>query len=765
MRAWHEYRYPLVMAVLQRAALDFAQERRATGQLGFEDLLLLTARLLRGNPAVRDEVGERFRYLLVDEFQDTDPIQAEVCFLLASPSSEGRDWRRATPRQGSLFVVGDPKQSIYRFRRADIEVYESVKRRMKEFGTVLSLTSNFRSTHGIGAMVNAHFKVIFPAEASAEQAPFGAMHTVKGGPSKPAVGYYRFEYPKRGNGGNEGVVEHDAALVASLIADRIEREGAKPGDFLILTGGKWPVASYARALSHHNIPVVTTGACLPQEQELTELVAVLRAIADPDNGILVVAALEGLFFGLSPADLWDAKELGLRFAVSHAPTDATHKAGGALLQLHEWWKLSQRHPADVLLEQILSDTGLLFHATSQELGDVRAGTLLHIIEVLRSVSTSGASGISDALERLDALLEEPADDASLMPGQSDAVRVMNVHQAKGLEAETVILAAPVDESDHPPRVHIRRSEQGEATGGLCLGYKDNGRFVTLAQSVGWEEMQAAESRYGAAEDERLLYVAATRARKELIVAQFVDVQMKCTKPDSSIWRPLASVVEELGSRLDIVMRATEGRRLVERDTASITAATDEASRSVATRSAPAFTVRTVTESAKGVDDETEPYLSKPTSAGRGVAWGRAVHRVFEALLRGRRGDRLQAFALAVARDEKLDVTTQAELSALAGAAEGSDTVQTLTSGGPVFAELAVMRHVPGEGTANVTEGVIDAAALHDGTWQVVDWKTDVVEENEWTRRELKYAKQVGAYGEILTELSGYPATSTVERVR
>ncbi|MDB4879769.1 MAG: hypothetical protein JWL60_1215, partial [Gemmatimonadetes bacterium] len=153
LRCWREHRYPIVIATLQRAARDYELERHATGQLGFEDLLSLTARLLRENPAVRDELGARYAYLLVDEFQDTDPIQAEVCFLLASPSSEGTNWRTVVPRPGSLFVVGDPKQSIFRFRRADIGIYELVKRRMEGFGVVLPLTANFRSVSSIEAVV------------------------------------------------------------------------------------------------------------------------------------------------------------------------------------------------------------------------------------------------------------------------------------------------------------------------------------------------------------------------------------------------------------------------------------------------------------------------------------------------------------------------------------------------------------------------------------------------------------------------------------
>nr|MBA3672463.1 UvrD-helicase domain-containing protein [Gemmatimonadaceae bacterium] len=313
LRCWREHRYPIVMEVLQRASADFARERHSAGTLGFEDLLLLTAQLLRDNSTVRDELGARYAHLLVDEFQDTDPIQAEVCFLLTSSSSEGSDWRTVTPRPGSLFVVGDPKQSIFRFRRADIGIYDTVKRRMRTFGAGLHLTANFRSVSSIEAIVNTHFVSVFPAEPTAEQAPFRPMESRKEPTDNDGV--YTHVVRPTGRRGDE-VLELDAAKLASLIEDRLASRTNKAGDFMILTRKRDEIAWYARALTERNVPVTTTGAKLPQEYELRELLIVLRALADPERAIGVVAALEGLFFGVSPADLWDASRRGIAFSIT-----------------------------------------------------------------------------------------------------------------------------------------------------------------------------------------------------------------------------------------------------------------------------------------------------------------------------------------------------------------------------------------------------------------------------------------------------------------
>jgi ATP-dependent helicase/nuclease subunit A len=197
LTCWYEFRYPGVMRFLERAAADFARERHETGQLGFEDLLMLSATLLREHPRVRDALGERYRRLLVDEFQDTDPIQAEVCFLLASESSEGADWRTAAPRAGGIFLVGDPKQSIYRFRRADIQVYEFAKSRMAEYGVVLALTRNFRSVKPIGDFVNRYFQDVFSAAGTGVQAPFTPMHATRDAGADDGVSEYWVRPEKR----------------------------------------------------------------------------------------------------------------------------------------------------------------------------------------------------------------------------------------------------------------------------------------------------------------------------------------------------------------------------------------------------------------------------------------------------------------------------------------------------------------------------------------------------------------------------------------
>ena len=159
---WHHRRYAVVMRVLERAVTIYDDLRRDLGGLNYQDLLLQAAKLLRDKPQIRKYFRRRFTHLLVDEFQDTDPIQAEVMLLLTADDPEQTDWHGCKPVPGSLFVVGDPKQSIYRFRRADIVTYSEVKRIIEENGQLVALTTNFRSQKPVIDWVNSTFEQILP---------------------------------------------------------------------------------------------------------------------------------------------------------------------------------------------------------------------------------------------------------------------------------------------------------------------------------------------------------------------------------------------------------------------------------------------------------------------------------------------------------------------------------------------------------------------------------------------------------------------------
>ena len=161
---------PLLHEALQGAIADYELLKSKSGCLDFLDLLIKARDLVRDNGGVRRELQNRFTHFFVDEFQDTDPLQAEILLLLAADDPSETDWRAVRPVPGKLFLVGDPKQSIYRFRRADVTLYEDVKKRLLGVGAeLLHLTTSFRAPPSIQRFVNGAFAPAIAADAEAKR--------------------------------------------------------------------------------------------------------------------------------------------------------------------------------------------------------------------------------------------------------------------------------------------------------------------------------------------------------------------------------------------------------------------------------------------------------------------------------------------------------------------------------------------------------------------------------------------------------------------
>jgi ATP-dependent helicase/nuclease subunit A len=757
---WYAHRYAPALGFLESAARAFSDERVRRGLLGFQDLLSHAARLLRESDSARLALGRRYERLLVDEFQDTDPIQAEVCLLLASDPSEGNDWRKVAPRPGSLFVVGDPKQSIYRFRRADLETYRAVQEQLARSGEVLHLTQNFRSTKPIEKFVNAHFEAAFPATpaaaAAAGQAAFAPMQTER--PAGKSDGIYWYPVSMGDQSvGRASVLSVEAPRLARWIADRIASGERKPEDFMVLTYQTAAVRPLAEALALRNVPVETSGADIPEERELGDLLLTLRLLADPGNPVLVVAVLEGLFFGLSPADLFEAREAGIEFTVVQPPAREDIAVGVALGKLRSWLESARRLPPDLVLERILDETGLLLYAAGLPLGDARAGLFVHLLGAVRRAADAGSGDLRAAIAVIESHLASPDTTASLRPGRGRAVRVMNLHKAKGLEAEVVVLACPSDLATYAPGIHVRRDQRG-AIGFLSIS---DSKGNVVARPVDWEKLEEREVAFLASEQERLRYVAATRARSELVVSRLDKMNKDGPKADRSMWAPLAAVLNGQGKKLDLRPDVPPGRAVLESAAVEAALAAANVEQRLLHAAVLSETATSVTRSTKEVREEALELEAPRTRGGDGKAWGSAVHRAIEAMGRGRSGEGLKRFVRAVARDEGLGIT-EAEIVAagerLLGVLERVQALpewQALAAAPERRFEWRVARVTEAAEGRLLTEGVIDAAALVDGSWQVFDWKTDA-DGAGWESRRQGYEAQVARYAEILFEL-GQPA--------
>jgi ATP-dependent helicase/nuclease subunit A len=806
---WRQYVYRLAVSVLVRARDHAARERRRVNSLNYGDLLTLTARVLREKADVRRAMQRKYRHLFVDEFQDTDPVQAEIVFLLAAdednasavgagglfPSVAGpgrlssslvgpglktrptanaasnsrktsqsarmrtadrdprtADWRSVPLRPGALFVVGDPKQSIYRFRRADIEIYNLVRGRFSEpaTGRVLTLTRNFRSVSALCEFANQVFEARFPAEPTPHSPRFARLEANPA--STGAEGQALFTLTHACEKGGQ-VLTEDAAKIARFIRAEVDAGRRKYSDFLILTRKKrGRIAPYADALESLNVPLEVSGAgAFGESVEVETLTTLLRALADPRDAVALIAVLRGPLFGISDRELFTYKQSGGWFSlyagrgflihaddsVSEDPLAEGTPAGaevkdrvtaalGSLNQYHRWTRLL---PASAALERILEHSGYLALAATTP-GGVEAGDLLHAVDRVRRVVENGGS-LSDAAD----MLEDDSDESSeveslpLEPGKSDVVRIMNLHKAKGLEADVVFLADPCGGFDPKVDVHIARTgDQPEGWFQVVRKSDTSHKTTVLGEHKDWPEHQETEKPFLDAEQDRLLYVAATRARKQLVVSRWI------TTLRNGAWTALDPF---LGNARELPVPATASAAVTPVQDSSVAA---QALASIALVAAhdqvkqPSWSITSATAEARHVarisgaddvaaDDPTR-VVSKDTPTHRadaGMAWGALIHGLLEHAMRfpNSTPDDLRRLAMWLTVEEP-------QLRIVIG--EAIETVQRVAKA-EFWAEAQAGEHYEEApfGFADdraMTSGVIDLLFGSAGAWRVRDYKTD-----------------------------------------
>jgi ATP-dependent helicase/nuclease subunit A len=751
LAAWAEHVYPTVLSLLLSAREDYERWRRREGRLNFQDLLLFARDLLRDRPDVRAALRSRFTPILVDEFQDTDPIQAEILFYLTGSDAEERDWRKLSPEPGSLFVAGDPKQSIYRFRRADIETYEIVRRRVEECGgRVVRLSANFRSSPAICNWVNGVFgrPEFFPSEPTSRQASYGPIEPTRGatGP-EPAI--LRLE--TNGARGMDAIADADAERIAEWIAGSVGSEPRRPGDFLILFRRRKYMNDYARALERRGIPYeIGGGDAFKESDDLAMLLPLLQALAEPDDPVPLLATLRGPLFGIDDTALYRFARAGGRFDFRLPPPAGTDPGIATALRLfREGSELVDALPPAAAIGRVLERLGAPALAATRELGESRAGNLLKALAAARSLSAEGLD-FAKVVAELDRLRSERLiEQMSLEPGRSDAVRLLTLHGAKGLEGRVVFLADParsnfprrnllVDRSGPEPHGHLR----------VVRMFGEHGE-EEIARPPGWDELCKVEQAFEEAEKTRLLYVGATRAQDALVVSV---CRHKTGNPSGS-WARLDPF---LPADLAAAPRPAAVRSA---PPAGTTAAELEAFRSERSErrhsaATPGYSVVSVTSLAHGASVERE-------DTGRGMAWGRIVHRLLEAAMRGA-GTDLRAYAGNLYTeeerprddlDEALALVEAVRLSALwRRALASSRRLVEVPFALPVAPEEVGL---PERSPPTILQGAIDLVFEEDGGWVLVDYKSDAVA-GKLAALTAFYAPQVERYRRFWRRLTGRP---------
>jgi ATP-dependent helicase/nuclease subunit A len=682
--------------------------------------------------------------------------------LLTSSDPEETDWKRCTPGPGSLFVVGDPKQSIYRFRRADIMIYNEVRSIITGGGKgeKLELSSNFRSRPELLEWVNRVFAPRFPATETDEAPRYVQLLSGTDVSAVPDLhGIRSLPIPARCSN-KQLIMEYDTQRIARTIRNLVDtgatvtgKDGhPRPcafGDFMVVTMKREHLSPFASALDRFSIPhQITGGAALGAVDQLYELYLVARAAARPHDPVAMLAVLRSGLFGIADTDLleyrlaggefrWDRpvpRDLGRR--PSELFTDVTER-----LRRYSFW-LSSLAPV-AALERIADDLGLTGMAAAFDDGDLRAGSLYKAMEILRGAWAQRPT-MDYVIETLHRIVtgEEEHDGIAARPEPASFVRVMNLHKVKGLEAPVVFLATPAGKWSTAPSLHIVRT--GEPDGGEVVGYTEVvgpdtgwGRPAPVALAPGWSETWAPrEQAFLEAELTRLLYVAATRAGSMLVVSHMEG--MKGSHPwtafndylenavpldDPEDLEPPRLVEEPLGPDDDGDPSVYEGKWTILRQ-----ATYEKEFPSSLARHAPVVTQTPIGE--------------------HGTEWGTVIHRLLEAVGENPDMDPETLFKLAEAllTEEGLSSEHAEKAVSTVRAVMQSAIWEKAGRAKTALREVPYTRLKKQKPRGPVLEsGVMDLVFEEADGWVIVDYKTGAKDPE-------KYRPQLEAYKEAWEEM-------------
>jgi ATP-dependent helicase/nuclease subunit A len=716
----------------------YERKKAEHGLLDFLDLLLKTRDALRDHESVRRYFRGRFRLLLIDEFQDTDPLQVEIARLMSGD------------QPGALLVVGDAKQSIYRFRRADVRLFQraSQEAARKPGHAVLQLTQNFRSRPSILRFVNRVFTDVIRESPDAEQPRYDAISPPPGLDDSPSVIALRFDPGFE----EDRILPEEARALTAWIARAAKGKlevrdpttgAARPsraGDVMVLVRRLTQLRDLEEALENADLHyTVDGGKSFFGRPEVHEVLATLRAIDDPSDRVALVSALRSSLFGVSDRDVARYVLSGGRLWLG--TVDADKPGAEALLPafecLHALHRDRTRLSVPALIEQLYDETRLLAALTGTRRGESQIANLEKVVALARRATDLQAltlRGFCTLLgDRIEHSREEP-DLPVTRPDDPLTVRILSVHRAKGLEAPIVALHDTADNgwsgTDVIPLWDERR---------VAIGFRRG------CQPPGWDALVRQEQARAAAESKRLLYVACTRARDYLVIPR-----PSAAAAIGGFWR---DVIDRLPQSSDAdvkvvdfdTMELPEGgkTRIDLRAIASAEGPDPVAERWKTEREA--LLARGATRplrprpAARAAQAEAPLSVAQPSARGRD--FGSFVHSILESIP-FEHPERARPMAEALAPKFGLDSDAAAQAAAAVVGALALPVLERARRSPRVLREVRFW--LPEEDT--LIEGIVDLAFEEDGALVVVDYKTDRITPEQAIEQAKHHAPQLQLYG-------------------
>ncbi len=741
----------------------------AEGWLSFDGLLARARALLRGHPAVRERMKRDYRAVLVDEFQDTDPVQYEILLYLAEhPGTSAESWQDVELTPGKLFIVGDPKQSIYAFRRADIEAFDRVVKKIEAGGGVVhTLTTNFRSDAAVLEPINEMFDRLFQRREHVQPSNV-ALEVRPNRPSGPDAGVrLRIVRP---SGPSEdfdaaGATRAEADALAAWLKDELlTRPSVKPGHVALLFRALTQAETYLEALRRRDVPYVTDGEKhFFRRQEVIDLANVLRVLENPHDGIALAGILRSALGGLTDRDLYDLRQRGaFDYRASDRLDGWSHVRSASVRRLYA--HLAALHgavgqqPLAEAVQSVFDRLPMLELAAASLHGEQAVANLMKIRQTAASLADRPHLTFSGFVDLLAARLEEQPDEAesALAEESVEAVRVLTIHKAKGLEFPVVVLPGLHQGAGRERVPSPIVFDWSSGAYGLALGDR-----CSLAAALIREKSRLREE----AERRRVLYVGMTRA-KELLV---LSGGSAARSTGDSVLGLLAGVGEgEIGSPETVSFRVGHTAIAHEAITAPERKTFRRSSRGVETVSA--VDVTTVAETWRKREERWNAARSTPShltpssvmaSAQRPVSQDGSAQDRDHALLVGVLAHRVLQDWDFSSDASALDAAIEAVCRMNGEQPEGPSPADQLRSVFRKFMEsepYALLRRAtilgrelpflmswPQSGSGCVMEGVIDLVYRLDGQLWIADYKTDSVTAAEAAARADRYREQAHIY--------------------
>ena len=772
-----------LMEEAEGALKRFRDYKRSSAQLDFDDLIHAARDLLRNHDPIRIALGARFTYVLVDEFQDTDPLQTEIFWrLCGDPGAKSDSWSDFKIRPGALFLVGDPKQAIYRFRGADVGAYVQAR---EAFGTqhaesLLTISTNFRSCGSILTFVNERFKTPLSLDGQPGFTPLDPFHA----DPEDGLCVAALDVAAAGDDGKakseqqrdaeaEAVAELCRRLIGSqAVTDRKSggMRPCQPGDIALLAPTGAELWRYEEALERRGIPVATqAGKGLFRRQEIQDLIAITRILADRRDTLALGTLLRGPLVGLTEEELLD-----IVWAMPRSEDDPEQLPR---LSLSTDAKLISHELARLILEKLQALARRASSTTPHEL-------LAQAIDVLRVrsilverhrgqaeralanvdlyLSLSTAYAVRGLRAFSDAMTTAWEDEARAVEGrpdaQEEAISLFTMHAAKGLEWPVVI---PIN-----TMTGIMAAEN-------AVTDRETDTFYCPVFGVapeGYDEVIDAEKRELGRERVRLWYVAATRARQLLIIPR-LDVT-----PSSSAWISLVDLSLETLPTLDLdnlpdrqlppgpLKINSQSREEFAEEAARIVAQQTHLTWHAPSRSeTPSHKIGRMEEHEiwQNVDDDQPSDMVPSVIAQGSRERGLILHKLMEELLTGEADEdvvtltkRASVLIEQIGRRTAADAATGLNPTELASCAIKTLNLEAIAALRPnLVAEVPVYSSALEGDAESASFGVADALTLTpDGQPQViVDWKSDVAPDATAIDH---YCSQVQAYLDMTGAMRG-----------